>query len=169
MKKLLTLCLVLTFILSFSFIGCNKSGKWQEVQSITYTTTTGTTTFTSKFIWDLEQEYISEEEWNNAPQDFKRRYIEDLTNIRQPSISKNRKEDIKESTYQINKKYYDKCISTYGGLAPEEYTYYTIFYKSFEIKYVKIKLHTDGSFELNYGDEYTRILPTTYKITYFEN
>lgn len=165
MKKfIIALSLLLVFTFSMPFTACDKSGKWTEIQSITYTTQKETTTLASLLIWDTTHQSISEEEWNNAPQDLKRTINPYYYSSHKVSISKNRKEHIEYSTSLINKTYYDKEPSFTEG-----YYYYTTFYKSFEIKYIKIKFNADNSFELNYNDTNTKVLPIAYEITYFNN
>ncbi|MDE7453315.1 MAG: hypothetical protein K2N22_02790, partial [Clostridia bacterium] len=84
MKKLvISLTLVLLTLFCVSTVGCKKD-EWQEVQSITYTTDSGSTTLTSKYHWEITSETIDESEYNNAPWELKMPKLSFAGNITVP-------------------------------------------------------------------------------------
>ena len=63
MKKFFSVLMAAVLLmLPVSLSAC--SGGWQEVQSITYTTDTGSKTLTSKYEWNLIRDDISKEEYD---------------------------------------------------------------------------------------------------------
>ena len=171
MKKLLISLLVITFALFF--VGCGEtttnedgsvSGKdWQEIQSITYCLQEGKeTTLTSSYKWEYtDLEYITEEEFSNAPTELRNPFFYYSQNL---TINK---DNLPENPSQyFNKPCY---FSNYDSHNRYLYTKCTI--TGFSIRYVKIHLLSDNKFEINHfdGTQFITetILPQSYKITHF--
>lgn len=127
----------------------------------TYTTQEETTTLTSAFYWDYELEKITQAEYDKLTDALYP--IRDFIDIDKQNIPK-------KSQNNSKFKYH-----SYNGV------YYQIHYKKLNIAYLKIKFINDTTFELVYSDYNNnlsaeannlitiRLMPTSYKITYFND
>ena len=140
------------------FTGCDtlSDNDWQEVQSITYTTDSGSKTLTSRYEWKYSSEKITGEEYENAPYSLK---IGEYDSFFSGTISIDRTQFYDRVNSDINKTYY-RCY-----LFEDE----KITLTSYTLKYVKIKLLSNNRVEIDYNGQITKVLPTSYEITYFEN
>ena len=75
-----------------------------------------------------------------------------------------RKKQLSELSQFKQKTFYYMAYTEHGQLIIRKMTY-----KNYEINYVKIRFMGDGSFELKNGDTTIRVLPTSYKVTYFSS
>lgn len=159
MKRLLaTLSLLFLLPIVVAVAGCNNLSEgdgWKEVQSITYTTENGTTTLTSECEWDIESESISEEEYNNATEEFISIYT--FSN----HIGKDRKSFKLKADSFIGNTY--RLVSRSVG----DYSKITI--NGYTLSYVKVKVISDKVIEIDFKNEVKQISTTSYEITYFEN
>lgn len=171
MKKLLAAIMAsVIFIFPLSLSSC--SGGWQEIQSITYTTDTGSETLTSSYIFDYTTEDITEAEYNPDLQD-------QITISYRGKIPKNRKEFIDELSDNKNKVEHSHFYRNDEGMIANGPIdgYYEVFTKTtffgYTIHYIQIKFYEDGSFELKYyendDEKSVHILPSSYEITYFNS
>lgn len=171
MKKFFAVLMAaVLLILPVSLSAC--SGGWQEVQSITYTTDTGSKTLTSTYIFDHTTVDITKEEYNPDLQD-------QITVSYHGNIPKSRKEFIDELSNNKNKvEHFHYYRNDEGMIATGPVDgYYEVFRKTtffnYTIHYVQIKFYEDGSFELRYYENNetisAHVLPSSYEITYFND
>lgn len=160
MKKFFSAFLTaILLVFPISLSACSNDGEWKEIQSIYYRTETGSTTVTSTYTWDIEYEDISREEYDAAPQEYK----EGSTGSH-GEMEIDRKKQLSELSQFKQKTFYYMAYTEHGQLIIRKMTY-----KNYEINYVKIRFMGDGSFELKNGDTTIRVLPTSYKVTYFSS
>lgn len=161
MKKfIIALSLLLVFVFSMPFTACKS--KWTEIQSITYTTQEGTTTLTSKYKWEYDKTEITEEDYNNAPEELKYPYISTSHNI--PINRQNTLSELKNLV--------GKTVYGYNLPSANKYCKYTL--KKLNIYYVKIIFDKDKNFKVSYYNENNilfteQVVSNSYKITYFDN
>lgn len=178
MKKLMTLILTVALCacLSIPFAGCDSG--WVEVQSITYTTRSGETkTITSKCYWEITSEIITKAEYDNAPIEIKGEFfylVNDGEEIPQDRKAFKTYINSLKGTYFYNCQY----IYEYPGFPDgnKVYTYYKQAIKSYELKYVNVKISDNDSIEIKYDNITQTIAPTYvndassfYQITYFND
>ena len=160
MKKFFSAFLTAILLVSpISLSACSNDGEWKEIQSIYYRTETGGTTVASTYTWDIEYEDISREEYDAAPQEYKEGAI-----YAYGEMQIDRKKQLSELSQFKQKTFYYMAYTEHGQLIIRKMTY-----KNYEINYVKIRFMGDGSFELKNGDTTIRVLPTSYKVTYFSS
>lgn len=171
MKKFISsLCLAILFAMVFVSVGCDSS-EWKEVQSITYTTESGSTALYSKLCWDLTIEEIEKSEYDEAPKEYKPDDesipYEYIWQSKEMNIGiDNRNELIAEAETKVGNTYYGYYYINYGQ--PPVY-YQKVTFISYNIHYVKIRFLKDNSMEINYNDKVIKILPLSYEVTYFTN
>lgn len=175
MKKLFSILCAFVISSVVFFAGC--SDKWTEVQSITYHTDSGAKTYTSMIYYNVTTEYITQEEYNELPENQKRKFCFKSSYLRE--IDVNRKQfidefnkDLENNNVEIGKVYY----STYYEETDWEqkspvYIKYIINYQ--ELRYIKIKFTDNDWIEINYYEggksKIIHVKPASYEITYFED
>ena len=167
MKKLFSILCAFVISSVVFFAGC--SDKWTEVQSITYHTDSGSTTYTSTIYRNATDiELITEEEFNNAPPE----YTESVMGYGWHSslvIPINRTETLKKVKNTVGKTIYVTAYSIYDS----QRQMYKCQIESYELRYVKIRFIKNDNLEINYYDEAenrtVKVKPTSYEITYFED
>ncbi len=145
-----------------------KDGEWVEIQSITFDLNgSSQSTYTSNCISEYESEEITEDEYDNAPDDQKQYHV---LFSRSNTIEVNRQEFVINPSKFIGKTY----VYMWGAYDNPHYSKRII--TNLTMKYVKIRFLDDSTFELNYyenlSDEYTktiRVKPVAYRVTYFNN
>lgn len=179
MKKfLLPLLAAVFFILCFT--GCNNSAKnsdndgWIEVQSISYSTQDGGDTLTSNYVWDYTEEEITQEEFCNALNISPENILEIEPGFRFPDINgtipidqsarKNLLNSLKNLKGTVAYSYI-YSVNSQGTI----FAFYKRLYSNYTLSYVKIRLFDDNSIEIKYQDNTIKVLPTSYKITYFND
>lgn len=165
MKKFF--CAIFSFVLVslLCFTGCSDG--WTEVQSITYHTDSYSNTYTSMIYRKIGIQKIEKTEYDQASEEEKE--FPSLGLEPKVEIGIDRKSFLAAAKNESNKTYFVEEPEL-GGL---QYTYYKYTIISYEIRYVKIRFSDNDCIEINYydGDENktTKVQPTSYEITYFED
>lgn len=187
MKKFVfPFCLILLFFVFFS--ACDNSQQnpseeygsdWVEVQSITYNLNDSTYTLTSAYIIDYNNEEITENEYNQVPEDLHQGRLYSgngkLTVNRNEFLSY-AKQCVDTYHYFIQYKTEYDPITNEWTTTPSSYWKYKVEYTLY---YVQLRFLSDNSIEIKYCDineslntnpseeVIISILPSSYKITYF--
>lgn len=132
---------------------------WKEVQSITYTTESGSKTLVSVCVWDTTKEEITKEEYDNAPATFKA-YAHSSSDFPPERTIDNEFLTIAKNAIGT---------TDYYSFSTGPYKYAKITYNSYTLKYVKVKFNKNGSLDIDFDGHATTVVPITYEITYFEN
>lgn len=174
MKKLfITILALLQFtMLSFCFVGCNNNN-FQLVKSITITTNGTQKTFSSStkpdVVFKENYTYITEEEFNNAP-DNRKYYNDEFNNavFSKISIADAIKSAKKSTSYEIVENelkgfYYWAYWYTPGGNI-----YYTKReYEKTSFRFVYAKVKNDTTIVIKRANSETTYIVTSYDIKYF--
>ena len=166
MEKLFSiLCAFLISSVIF-FAGC--SDKWTEVQSITYHTDSGSTTYTSMIYRDITYEEITENEYNEmkATQNEKP-YTVSYYGFERLESSRLDTTNRASLPYTDVSKIYLACDDYY--LAFGEGKLYKFTVNSYSLKYVEVKIVDKGQIDIRYDGKTIKVCPTSYEITYFED
>lgn len=158
--------------LPFTATGCNtlSNDDWKEVQSVTYTIGTESTTLKSKLYWNFVSSEIEKTEYDNAPESQKLSYsmysymlFEEVTGL---NVSINRKQFISDANNKVGSTYFTFIEGEYET----ENSYHKATYSSYTIEYVKVKILSDTTIDIKYGDSDSiiKINTNTYEITYFK-
>ncbi|MDE5667304.1 MAG: hypothetical protein K2I29_03595, partial [Clostridia bacterium] len=131
------------------------------VLSITYKTDSGSKTLTSECDWDVSSEEITKEEYD---------LVSNLTSPEYPNFGvkltefKTKADVLVGKTYSYHTRFRE-------DLSSPKFTdqYYKRKINGYTINYVKVKFVNDGSIEINYDGETTKVLPISYEVKHFEN
>ncbi len=175
-KKLFCILMVLILPISILLVGCgdgepqtinNNENEWLEVQSISYIINNEEYTQTSQIKYNVENiESITWEEYESAPSDYKiGTSISDFySNAQTIDIFKN---EIKTANKYVGNICY--FASIYDSNCSKG------LISSYEIYYLKVRFMGSDILEINYYDNLlsstttSRIKPTSYEITYFND
>lgn len=162
-KKLFSVvALCISCVILAASVGCNTLSEgdgWTEVQSITYTTESGTTTLTSECEWNTNSIIIDKSEYDSIPDEEKNSDSVDFPYY----ISVDRKDFVSKANEITDKIYY------YTGLDINDQIVYVKSNPRYTIKYVKVKVISDKVVEIDFKNEVKQISTLSYEITYFEN
>ena len=143
-----------------------KDGEWVEIQSITFDLN-GSSQSTSRCISEYEEEEITKDEYDNAPNDQKRYQFlfSDFNSI-----------EVKRQEFVINPSKFIGKTYVYMRGAYYNPHYSKAILTNLTMKYVKIRFLDDSTFELNYYENWSdgyaqtiRVKPVAYRVTYFNN
>lgn len=171
MKKLFSVLMAaILLVLPVSLSAC--SGGWQEIQSITYTTSTGSKTLTSTYEWNLiRNDDISKEEYDSVSNEFKY----PIGSIIQSygTIPIDRDNFLSELSQKKGKTYY-RCICDINEYEEsiEILGYEQVYFDNYDTFFIKIKFVDKSEFEIQYYENEEiitkHVFPLSYEITYFD-
>ena len=170
MKKFFAVLMaVVLLILPMPLSAC--SGGWQEIQSITYTTDTGSKTLTSNYEWNLIRDDISKEEYDSASNDLKYPIGSTITSYGTIPIDRN---NLLTKLSQKQGKTYYRCMCNidYEGNI-EILGYEKVYFDNYKIFFVNLKSIDKSEFEIRYYENEEiitkHVFPLSYEITYFND